>query len=104
LASIAETVETQDMNEKLYESLNRLPEKEKMVIRLHYIKGFKFKEIAKIMSAPESTIKTICERAKSRLFNYLKEEMPVEKSVAVTFTADPPAPMLRRAGVQSSPR
>jgi len=71
---IADGLEKKEVKEKLHQCLNRLPDKEKIVITSHFINGLKFHEIARILSIPVSTAKDICNRAKIMLFNCLKSK------------------------------
>lgn len=54
----------------LQNALKILKENEKVVILLHYEKGFSHSEIAKIMDAPLGTVKTNILRAKEKLKKY----------------------------------
>ena len=51
----------------LEEGLNRLPEKYKIPIILHYYAGFNIKEIAEQLNVPKNTIKTRLSRGRQKL-------------------------------------
>jgi len=74
LQEIAELVSTNEMKEKLWECLNKLPDVEKEILILYYFKGNKYNEIGKILGCPESTIKTRSETAKQGLLHCLKNK------------------------------
>ena len=44
-------------HQRLYQALERLPEKEKAVIILHYFEDYSIKDIASIMQMPSGTVK-----------------------------------------------
>lgn len=58
----------------LLESLMALPEKYRIPLELHYIEGYKTREIARMLSIPESTVKWRLVKGRDRLRAELKEE------------------------------
>ena len=52
-------VENEEMNQILHDVINGLPEKERMVIVLHYYEGLTMKNIAKILGVSESRVSQI---------------------------------------------
>lgn len=52
-------VEHQELNRALHAAINGLPEKEKMVIVLHYYEGLTMKSIARVLGVSESRISQI---------------------------------------------
>jgi RNA polymerase sigma-70 factor, ECF subfamily len=58
----------------LQNALNVLKQNEKVIILLHYEKGFSHSEIAKILQVPLGTVKTKILRAKEKLKKYYKYE------------------------------
>jgi RNA polymerase sigma-70 factor (ECF subfamily) len=63
-----------DSSIDLQNALMVLKENEKVVILLHYEKGYSHSEIAKIMDAPLGTVKTNILRAKEKLKKYYSYE------------------------------
>lgn len=59
---------------ELYDIMDRLSEDEKTIIILKYFQEFNFREISKILSMPESTVKTKLYRTIKKLNKYLKED------------------------------
>lgn len=57
---------------EIWDLVDKLPEKYKMVIRLHYVYGYTIMEIAEIMNRKKNTIGTWLERAKKLLKEYLE--------------------------------
>jgi len=52
----------------------KLSADEKSIILLHFIEGFSFKEISKILHINENTVRSKLHRAKFKINNYNKEE------------------------------
>lgn len=52
-------VENQEMNQTLHSAISGLPEKERMVIVLHYYEGLTMKSIAKVLGVSESRVSQI---------------------------------------------
>lgn len=74
----ADAIYTELQNEsEVYYAVMQLPQKYRTVIHLYYYEGYSVREIGKIMSAKESTVKSWLHRARSRLEEVLKEEIDV---------------------------
>lgn len=73
LDEISEYSDTQEQLQVL-EELMRLPSRYKTVLYLHYIEGYRLKEIANIMGMTEGAVKTSLFRGRERLKMELKEE------------------------------
>jgi hypothetical protein len=58
----SQIVEDQEMNDTLRQAIGTLPEKERMVIVLHYYEGLTMKSIAKILGVSESRVSQIHSR------------------------------------------
>lgn len=73
--NIIEHIEAISLEERLdlYNAVDLLKDNYKTVIIMKYFNDMKIKEIAEIMSIPESTVKTYITRAKSTLKKILKE-------------------------------
>ncbi len=52
---------------ELLEAVQRLPEKYREIIRLHYLKGYRVEEISQQLGLKESTVKTRLSRGRKRL-------------------------------------
>ena len=67
-----------DLSEILNKALERLPEKQKMVIMLRDYEGYSYEEIGEITSLSESQVKVYIYRARLFLKNYLcKQELVI---------------------------
>jgi RNA polymerase sigma factor (sigma-70 family) len=53
--------------------LASLPEEERVILTMHYIKGFTNSEIAEILSVPERAVESVITSGKSRLLSALNE-------------------------------
>lgn len=73
LDEISEYSDTQEQLQVL-EELMRLPSRYKTVLYLHYIEGYRLKEIANITGMTEGAVKTALFRGRERLKMELKEE------------------------------
>lgn len=73
LDEISEYSDTQEQLQVL-EELMRLPSRYKTVLYLHYIEGYRLKEIANITGMTEGAVKTSLFRGRERLKMELKEE------------------------------
>ena len=58
----------------LTESIERLPDREKLVIALYYYEGLTFKEIGKILTISESRVYQLHTQAVIRLRGHLKRD------------------------------
>ena len=61
-------------NRELRDALLGLDEKLRLPVILHYMEGYRVREIAGILGLPEGTVKTRLARAKRELKKYLEEE------------------------------
>lgn len=60
---------------ELFEALQHLPEKQRITLELHYIEGYKTREIAKMMGVPESTVKWRLAQGRKELKRQIGEEV-----------------------------
>lgn len=67
------TVTTGDEN-RLFETLMVLPKKQRITLELHYIEGYKTREIAGMLGIPESTVKWRLAQGRKTLKHELGEE------------------------------
>jgi len=74
-ADTAADVESGAMRECLGECMDRLPDREKLVIALYYYEGLTFKEIGKILEVSESRVYQLHTQAVLRLRGYLQRDM-----------------------------
>ena len=58
----------------LFEALMALPEKHRIALELHYIEGYKTREISAMLGVPESTVKWRLMKGRSKLRTELGEE------------------------------
>lgn len=58
----------------LYEALLSLPRKYRIALELHYIEGYKLREIAQLLGTPEGTVKWRLGRGRALLEKELGEE------------------------------
>lgn len=54
-------------NSEILEAVQKLPEKYREIIRLHYLKGYRVEEISKQLNLNESTVKTRLSRGRKKL-------------------------------------
>ncbi|MEI6512512.1 MAG: FliA/WhiG family RNA polymerase sigma factor [bacterium] len=66
-------VEAREINRSLSEGVERLPEREKLVIALYYYEGLTFKEIGRVLSVSESRVYQLHTQAMVRLRSYLAQ-------------------------------
>ena len=64
-----------NINEMVHEALEKLNEKDRLVISLHYLSNTPIKEISMLTGEKESTVKTRLFRAKNKLKEALKDEL-----------------------------
>jgi len=62
-----------DLHDDVHDAILRLREKQRMVIILHYMEGYKTAEIAKILRVSEETVRTRLKRARAALKIQLDE-------------------------------
>jgi RNA polymerase sigma factor for flagellar operon FliA len=68
------SVETKEMIRTLGVGIDRLPEREKLVIALYYYEGLTFKEIGKVLTVSESRVYQLHTQAVLRLRGYLARD------------------------------
>lgn len=66
--------EEKELQEKLHNCINKLPEKQRVMIVLRDIKGFSYEEISKITDVKLGTVKSQINRARLKLKELLDEE------------------------------
>ena len=66
--------EEKELQEKLHNCINKLPEKQRVMIVLRDIKGFSYEEISKITDVKLGTVKSQINRARIKLKELLDEE------------------------------
>lgn len=67
--------EMQERRRMLGKAVDRLPERERLVIALYYYQGMTFKEIGKILTISESRVYQLHTQAVLRLHGYLQRDM-----------------------------
>lgn len=70
------STQIEDQSE-VYNAVLKLPEKYRVVVHLYYFEGYSVEEIATMLSAKESTVKSWMRRARMKLKDMLKEEIDV---------------------------
>src|SRR5437016_1784632 len=73
-ASPSSEVEVREMKRALTVAIDRLPERERLVIALYYYEGLTFKEIGKILTISESRVYQLHTQAVIRLRGYLQRD------------------------------
>jgi len=73
-ANVAGDVESSAMRDSLGTGIDRLPEREKLVIALYYYEGLTFKEIGKVLTVSESRVYQLHTQAVLRLRGYLQRD------------------------------
>lgn len=68
-------VEQREMCRLLAEAIDRLPERERLVIALYYYEGLTFREIGRVLGVSESRVYQLHTQAVMRLRNYLQCDM-----------------------------
>ena len=68
-------VESVAVRQSLGEGIDRLPDREKLVIALYYYEGLTFKEIGKILEVSESRVYQLHTQAVLRLRGYLQRDL-----------------------------
>lgn len=68
-------VETKEMRRALANAIDRLPDRERLVISLYYYEGLTFKEIGKVLSVSESRVYQLHTQAVLRLRGYLSRDV-----------------------------
>ncbi len=73
-AGTSAQVETREMKRAMTVGIDRLPDREKLVIALYYYEGMTFKEIGKILTISESRVYQLHTQAVIRLRGYLQRD------------------------------
>ena len=73
-ANVVGDVESEAMKTTLGAGIDRLPEREKLVISLYYFEGLTFKEIGKVLTVSESRVYQLHTQAVLRLRGYLQRD------------------------------
>lgn len=73
-ASPVADVETRERIRQLGTAIDRLPEREKLVIALYYYEGLTFKEIGKVLTVSESRVYQLHTQAVLRMRGYLSRD------------------------------
>lgn len=68
-------VEQREMHRLLAEAIDRLPDRERLVIALYYYEGLTFREIGRVLSVSESRVYQLHTQAVLRLRNHLQRDM-----------------------------
>ena len=76
-ANVSSQVEQVERKKMLGIGIDRLPEREKLVIALYYYEGLTFKEIGKVLSVSESRVYQLHTQAVLRLRGYLQRDAPL---------------------------
>lgn len=76
-ANVAADAETSAMKESLIVGIDRLPDRERLVISLYYYEGLTFKEIGKVLTVSESRVYQLHTQAVIRMRGYLQRDTPL---------------------------
>lgn len=76
-----EETEAQQEEDKLIETVKRLPQKYRTVVHLFYYEEYSLEEIADILKAKPSTVRTWLTRARQKLKELLKEDEYVSRGL-----------------------
>ncbi len=76
-ANVAADVESSAMKESLTAGIDRLPDRERLVISLYYYEGLTFKEIGKVLTVSESRVYQLHTQAVLRMRGYLQRDTPL---------------------------
>ena len=76
-ASVTQQVEKVERKKMLGIGIDRLPDREKLVISLYYYDGLTFKEIGKVLTVSESRVYQLHTQAVIRLRGYLQRDAPL---------------------------
>ncbi|MEI6915153.1 MAG: FliA/WhiG family RNA polymerase sigma factor [Armatimonadota bacterium] len=79
-ANIVADVELKSMKNTLGGCIERLPEREQLVISLYYYEGLTFKEIGKILNVSESRVYQLHTQAVIRMRGYLQRDVALFRS------------------------
>jgi RNA polymerase sigma-70 factor (ECF subfamily) len=70
----AHVAQSMDTNELIYSQIQKLPEKQRIAIIMHYYDGMKHREIAKALGTKEATVSTNIMKAKKKLKDILEKD------------------------------
>ncbi len=73
-ANVVSEVELSAMKETLTAGIDRLPDRERLVISLYYYEGLTFKEIGKVLAVSESRVYQLHTQAVLRMRGYLQRD------------------------------
>ncbi len=76
-ANVAADAEASAMKESLTAGIDRLPDRERLVISLYYYEGLTFKEIGKVLTVSESRVYQLHTQAVLRMRGYLQRDTPL---------------------------
>ncbi|MBL8060710.1 MAG: FliA/WhiG family RNA polymerase sigma factor [Chthonomonas sp.] len=76
-ASTSGEVEGREIRRILASGIDRLPERERMVVALYYFEGLTFREIGKLLGVSESRVYQLHTQAMGRLRNFMKDQTSV---------------------------
>lgn len=71
-------LEGRELRKMLTEGVDRLPERERLVVALYYFEGLTFKEIGKVLGVSESRVYQLHTQAMTRLRNFMRQEGGVQ--------------------------
>lgn len=71
-------VEGREIRRILAQGVDRLPERERLVVALYYFEGLTFKEIGKVLGVSESRVYQLHTQAMTRLRNFMRQEGGVQ--------------------------
>jgi len=75
LASPLSEIESKEMRRTLGTAIDRLPDRERLVISLYYFEGLTFKEIGRVLTVSESRVYQLHTQAVLRLRGYLSRDV-----------------------------
>lgn len=70
-------IEGREIRRILAAGVDRLPERERLVVALYYYEGLTFKEIGKVLNVSESRVYQLHTQAMNRLRNFMRQEAGV---------------------------
>lgn len=73
-ANVDSEVEGKDLRRILSAGVDKLPERERLVIALYYFEGLTFKEIGKVLGVSESRVYQLHTQAMGRLRGFMREQ------------------------------
>ena len=67
-------MEGREIRKLLGQGIDRLPERERLVVALYYYEGLTFKEIGRVLTVSESRVYQLHTQAMGRMRNYMQQE------------------------------